>query len=198
MNELRTPIELAMLREKDEAVHAALATLSYREREIIKLRYGLDDGHTYTLEEIGRIFRVTRERVRQIESKAIRKLQHPDRMRMMSAAAELPPNEYGPHWRSAVIEQDNRVSSWDRRVLGRRRLEEAGHLPRPIDEIDVPDKPVPRGALLTQATIAAIQRGMDAGIRLIDIANIFRVEYHRVLYAIRKEPDDTETARPTA
>ena len=50
--------------------------LSYREREIIKLRYGLADGYTYTLEEVGKIFSVTRERVRQIESKAVRKLQH--------------------------------------------------------------------------------------------------------------------------
>lgn len=56
-----------------------LKTLTYREREIIRLRYGLDDGYTYTLEEVGRIFRVTRERVRQIEAKAIRKLQNPVR-----------------------------------------------------------------------------------------------------------------------
>ena len=63
-----------MLREKLEQV---LRTLSYREREIIKLRYGIGDGYTYTLEEVGRIFKVTRERVRQVESKALRKLQHP-------------------------------------------------------------------------------------------------------------------------
>ncbi|NLE38553.1 MAG: RNA polymerase subunit sigma-70, partial [Pirellulaceae bacterium] len=52
---------------------------TYREREIIRLRYGLGDGYTYTLEEVGRIFKVTRERVRQIESKAVHKLQHPVR-----------------------------------------------------------------------------------------------------------------------
>ncbi|MCP4079507.1 MAG: sigma-70 family RNA polymerase sigma factor [Planctomycetaceae bacterium] len=56
-----------------------LKTLTYREREIIRLRYGLGDGYTYTLEEVGRIFRVTRERVRQIEAKAVRKLQNPVR-----------------------------------------------------------------------------------------------------------------------
>jgi RNA polymerase primary sigma factor len=56
-----------------------LKTLTYREREIIRLRYGLGDGYTYTLEEVGRIFKVTRERVRQIEAKAVRKLQHPIR-----------------------------------------------------------------------------------------------------------------------
>ena len=54
-----------------------------REREIIKLRYGLGDGYTYTLEEVGRIFKVTRERVRQIEAKAVRKLQHPVRSRQL-------------------------------------------------------------------------------------------------------------------
>ena len=56
-----------------------LKTLTWREREIIRLRYGLQDGYTYTLEEVGRIFKVTRERVRQIEAKAVRKLQHPVR-----------------------------------------------------------------------------------------------------------------------
>jgi RNA polymerase primary sigma factor len=65
-----------LLREKIESL---LKTLTYREREIIRLRYGLGDGYTYTLEEVGRIFRVTRERVRQIEAKAVKKLQHPVR-----------------------------------------------------------------------------------------------------------------------
>jgi RNA polymerase primary sigma factor len=65
-----------ILRQKIEAL---LKTLTYREREIIRLRYGLGDGYTYTLEEVGRIFKVTRERVRQIEAKAVRKLQHPVR-----------------------------------------------------------------------------------------------------------------------
>ena len=60
-----------------------LKTLTYREREIIRLRYGLGDGYTYTLEEVGRIFKVTRERVRQVEAKAIRKLQHPVRARKL-------------------------------------------------------------------------------------------------------------------
>ncbi|MFZ2875399.1 MAG: sigma-70 family RNA polymerase sigma factor [Phycisphaerales bacterium] len=69
-----------MLRGRIEAV---LKTLTYREREIIKLRYGIGDGYTYTLEEVGRIFKVTRERVRQVEAKAIRKLQHPVRARKL-------------------------------------------------------------------------------------------------------------------
>ena len=70
-----------MLRGRIEQV---LKTLTYREREIIKLRYGIGDGYTYTLEEVGRIFKVTRERVRQVEAKAIRKLQHPVRSRKLS------------------------------------------------------------------------------------------------------------------
>jgi len=65
-----------ILRQKIEGL---LKTLTWREREIIRLRYGLQDGYTYTLEEVGRIFKVTRERVRQIEAKAVRKLQHPVR-----------------------------------------------------------------------------------------------------------------------
>ncbi len=70
-----------LLRQKIEAL---LKTLTYREREIIRLRYGLGDGYTYTLEEVGRIFKVTRERVRQIEAKAVRKLQHPVRSQQLA------------------------------------------------------------------------------------------------------------------
>ncbi len=69
-----------LLRDRIESL---LKTLTYREREIIRLRYGLTDGYTYTLEEVGRIFRVTRERVRQIEAKAVKKLQHPVRSRQL-------------------------------------------------------------------------------------------------------------------
>jgi len=74
-----------MLRDK---INDVLNSLSYREREIIKLRYGIDDGYTYTLEEVGRRFKVTRERVRQIEAKAVRKLQHPMRSRRLEAFME--------------------------------------------------------------------------------------------------------------
>jgi RNA polymerase primary sigma factor len=64
-------------------IEEAMQTLNYREREILRLRYGLADGYAYTLEEVGRIFSVTRERVRQIESKAVRKLQQPYRSRSL-------------------------------------------------------------------------------------------------------------------
>jgi RNA polymerase primary sigma factor len=71
-------------------INEALNALNYREREIIRLRYGLADGYTYTLEEVGKIFSVTRERVRQIEAKAVRKLQHPIRSRKLSGFLERP------------------------------------------------------------------------------------------------------------
>jgi RNA polymerase primary sigma factor len=60
-----------------DRIRDVLDELSYREREILRLRYGLVDGYAYTLEEVGQIFSVTRERVRQIEAKAVRKLQQP-------------------------------------------------------------------------------------------------------------------------
>jgi RNA polymerase primary sigma factor len=67
-----------------------LESLDYREREILRLRYGLADGYSYTLEEVGKIFSVTRERVRQIENKAVRTLQHPTRARRLSAFIDRP------------------------------------------------------------------------------------------------------------
>jgi len=70
----------SMLRKKIEEL---LQTLTFREREIIRLRYGLVDGYSYTLEEVGRIFKVTRERVRQIEAKAVAKLQSPSRVQRL-------------------------------------------------------------------------------------------------------------------
>jgi RNA polymerase primary sigma factor len=66
-----------------DRIDSLLKTLTFREREIIRLRYGLTDGYSYTLEEVGRIFKVTRERVRQIEAKAVAKLQNPVRAQML-------------------------------------------------------------------------------------------------------------------
>jgi len=78
-----SPVQAATQEMLKDKIDLVLKTLTYREREIIKLRYGLGDGYTYTLEEVGRIFKVTRERVRQIEAKAVRKLQHPVRSRQL-------------------------------------------------------------------------------------------------------------------
>jgi RNA polymerase primary sigma factor len=75
-------------------IEDVLAELSHREREILRLRYGLADGYAYTLEEVGQIFSVTRERVRQIEAKAVRKLQQPQSSQALASFVDqrlLPP-----------------------------------------------------------------------------------------------------------
>ncbi|HZZ72500.1 MAG TPA: sigma-70 family RNA polymerase sigma factor [Pirellulales bacterium] len=74
----------------------ALENLNHREREILKLRYGLVDGYAYTLEEVGQIFSVTRERVRQIEAKAVRKLQQPNRARELAGFLDIDEATYNP------------------------------------------------------------------------------------------------------
>ncbi|MEK7610575.1 MAG: sigma-70 family RNA polymerase sigma factor [Patescibacteria group bacterium] len=84
----KSPQERETIRSRVEEV---LRSLTYREREIIKLRYAIGDGHTYTLEEVGKIFKVTRERVRQVEVKAIRRLQHPTRARKLEGFLVDPP-----------------------------------------------------------------------------------------------------------
>jgi len=78
-HEAISPAEAAsnlILREK---IEHALAKLTERERDVLKMRFGLDDGCSRTLEEVGRHFNVTRERIRQIEAKALKKLRHPSR-----------------------------------------------------------------------------------------------------------------------
>jgi len=85
------PVQNANNAILSKQIEGILKTLTYREREIIRLRYGLGDGYTYTLEEVGRIFKVTRERVRQIEAKAVRKLQNPVRSQQIEGfLAEKP------------------------------------------------------------------------------------------------------------
>ncbi|MFM8931400.1 MAG: RNA polymerase sigma factor RpoD [Gemmataceae bacterium] len=87
-NSIDSPVAAASSEMLKDKIDQVLKTLTYREREIIKLRYGLGDGYSYTLEEVGRIFKVTRERVRQIEAKAVRKLQHPVRSRQLEGFVE--------------------------------------------------------------------------------------------------------------
>ena len=73
------PVEEASQKFMKDTVHRVLETLDMREKEVIRLRFGINDGQSRTLEEVGRYFGVTRERVRQIEAKALRKLRHPTR-----------------------------------------------------------------------------------------------------------------------
>jgi RNA polymerase primary sigma factor len=79
------PVKMAAAGILRGKIDELLQTLTFREREIIRLRYGLVDGYSYTLEECGRIFKVTRERVRQIEAKAVAKLQSPSRADRLSS-----------------------------------------------------------------------------------------------------------------
>ena len=87
-----SPADSAMHKLLKDKIDHVLKSLTYREREIIKLRYGLGDGYSYTLEETGRIFKVTRERIRQIESKALRKLQHHTRSQHLRGFVDNLPN----------------------------------------------------------------------------------------------------------
>jgi RNA polymerase primary sigma factor len=77
------PSEAASLQMQKEAIEDVLGSLTDRERKVLRLRFGLDDGRPRTLEEVGRDFNVTRERIRQIEAKALRKLRHPSRSRKL-------------------------------------------------------------------------------------------------------------------
>ena len=77
------PLEMAAQELLKSQIGDALSKLTERERKIIVLRFGLEDGRFRTLEEVGREFGITRERIRQIEAKALRKLKHPSRSRML-------------------------------------------------------------------------------------------------------------------
>jgi RNA polymerase primary sigma factor len=75
------PVDAAARELLKEQVQNALSVLTERERQVLEMRFGLRDGKDYTLEEVGKHFQVTRERIRQIEAKALRKLRHPTRSR---------------------------------------------------------------------------------------------------------------------
>lgn len=85
------PLNAANQEALKDHIDIVLGGLNHREREILRLRYGLEDGYSYTLEEVGNIFSVTRERVRQIESKAVRKLQKPYRLNVLRGFVDAPP-----------------------------------------------------------------------------------------------------------
>jgi RNA polymerase primary sigma factor len=80
-DEVRSPVDAASNLVLREQLEQLLNQLNPREREVLKLRFGLDDGYPRTLEEVGQQFQVTRERIRQIEAKALKKLRHPSRCR---------------------------------------------------------------------------------------------------------------------
>ena len=81
---IKSPVEYATQTLLREQLLAVIDTLTPREQEVIRQRYGLKDGRAKTLEEVGREFKVTRERIRQIEAKALRKLKHPNRSKRLA------------------------------------------------------------------------------------------------------------------
>jgi RNA polymerase primary sigma factor len=85
-----SPMEVAIRESLKESTDRVLKTLSPREEKVLKMRFGIDDGSERTLEEVGQSFSVTRERIRQIESKALRKLRHPSRSRRLKQFLEGP------------------------------------------------------------------------------------------------------------
>ena len=80
-----SPSEAAMSANVQERIAHMLRTLSPREEKIIRMRFGMEDGSEHTLEEVGRVFSVTRERIRQIEANALRKLRHPSRSQKLKS-----------------------------------------------------------------------------------------------------------------
>jgi RNA polymerase primary sigma factor len=83
------PVDAATRQLLKDQIRAALGVLSDREREVLEMRFGLQDGQDHTLEEVGKHFGVTRERIRQIEAKALRKLRHPTRSRQLRDYLEI-------------------------------------------------------------------------------------------------------------
>ncbi len=81
--EVDSPVNTAAYRLLHEQITSVLSTLPAREQKVIRMRFGLDDGYSHTLEEVGYVFKVTRERIRQIEAKALRRLRHPTRARKL-------------------------------------------------------------------------------------------------------------------
>jgi RNA polymerase primary sigma factor len=81
--DIDSPANTAAYRLLSEQITGVLSTLPAREQKVIRMRFGLDDGYAHTLEEVGYVFKVTRERIRQIEAKALRRLRHPTRARKL-------------------------------------------------------------------------------------------------------------------
>ena len=86
--EADAPVKMVASELLKEDLAEVLCTLSPRERDVLRLRFGMDDGRQRTLEEVGQLFGVTRERIRQIEAKALRKLRHPNRKKRLEEYVE--------------------------------------------------------------------------------------------------------------
>ena len=83
------PLDITSFSLLKDRMGDVLCSLTERERQVLELRFGIGDGNARTLEEVGQQFRVTRERIRQIEAKALRKMRHPTRMKQLNGFLEL-------------------------------------------------------------------------------------------------------------
>jgi RNA polymerase primary sigma factor len=83
------PLDITSFSLLKDKLGSVLCSLSERERKVLELRFGLRDGNVRTLEEVGHQFQVTRERIRQIEAKALRKMRHPTRLRQLNGFLEI-------------------------------------------------------------------------------------------------------------
>ena len=90
-----SPIDQATMESLRETTHSVLAQLTPREAKVLRMRFGIDMNTDHTLEEVGKQFDVTRERIRQIEAKALRKLRHPSRSRSSCAASSSKTEDHG-------------------------------------------------------------------------------------------------------
>ena len=101
--DIDSPANTAAYRLLHEQINNVLSTLPAREQKVIRMRFGLDDGYSHTLEEVGYVFKVTRERIRQIEAKALRRLRHPTRARKLKRLLRLYVRKEYPALNSGVL-----------------------------------------------------------------------------------------------
>ena len=131
-DEAPAPAEAASFTLMKEQLLAVLDTLTLREERVLRLRFGLDDGHQRTLEEVGRVFEVTRERIRQIEAKALRKLRHPSRSKKTKGLSGVGgANVGGQIGRQYGTNDENRQAASGSRRLGRPLRRYRGYRVRP-------------------------------------------------------------------
>lgn len=119
-----------------ERLDEALSALTFREREIVRLRFGLADGYSYTLEEVGNIFKITRERARQIEVKAVRKLQHPVRSKTLYSFLEG--GEKRERGARAARRADSKKTRCEEARPNAQSIAESAEEPRPRNAVIAP------------------------------------------------------------
>ena len=148
-----------------EVVAGALSTITPREEMVVKLRYGLEDGEEHTLEEVGQVFKVTRERIRQIEKKAIRKLRHPSRSRKLKVfwCDIIPINAKEKNHTPEVKAASDSDSSKEQSYEQEERPDETAKLEEKNNPPVIPDTGEEKKEIEGQA-LEEVQPGRDLGI----------------------------------